>query len=59
MVKTIAEFYVRKCMIENDFSVDDFTVEMRGREGVITDINGDHITLVYDEVNKRVYLKEA
>ena len=35
MVKTIAEFYVRKCMIENDFSVDDFTVEMRVRVSLL------------------------
>ena len=55
--KSIAEYAIRKRLAESGVIMKHFTLEMKGREGTLTDANGDSITLVYDSDQKTVYEK--
>ena len=53
-VKSFAEYAVRKWMAENGMSEKDFSIEMHGREAIVTDSNGDSFNLKYDSLEKAV-----
>lgn len=55
--KSIAEYAIRKRLAESGAFMRHFTLKMEGREGTLTDENGDSITLVYDNEQKLVYEK--
>ena len=55
--KSIAEYAIRKRLAESGAVMRHFTLKMEGREGTLTDENGDSITLVYDNDQKAVYEK--
>lgn len=57
-VKSFAEYAVRQWMAEKGMSEKDFIIKMEGKEAVLTDMNGDTMTLVYDSQQKVVYEKE-
>lgn len=56
--KTIAEYAIRKWLNEEGFALGFFVLRMNENEGVLTDCLGESITLVYDPVEKQVYVKE-
>ena len=56
--RSIAEYAIRKYLAEQDFVMKYFNFTMNGREGTLTDENGDSVTLVYDSARKIVYAKE-
>lgn len=56
--KTIAECAIRRYLIDYGPELAFIDLKMDGREGTITDANGDSLTLVYDSKEKCVYVKE-
>lgn len=56
--KTIAEYYIQK-WVEEHFETENNTLELkvRGREGVLSDRNGDALKLYYNQSTKKVYVK--
>ena len=56
-VKSFAEYAVRQWMNERGLSEKDFSVQMNGREALLTDMNGDSVVLVYDSLQNIVYQK--
>lgn len=56
--KSIAEYAIRRYLAEQGIIMSNFALRMEGREGILTDRNGDSVTLVYDSLQKSVYLKE-
>lgn len=56
--KTIVEYAMRKWMEHEEFSSVYFELEINGYKGTITDHNNEKLKLVYDPINKRVYLDE-
>lgn len=55
--KSIAEYAIRTYLAKRGVILKYFTLKMDGREGILTDKNGDSITLVYDHDQKNVYVK--
>lgn len=53
--KSVAELAIRRHLAELGIPMKHFTLSMDGRVGVLTDENGDSITLEYDSVRKVVY----
>lgn len=56
--KSIAEYAIRRWLMEQSFALEHFRLEMDGNEGMLTDKAGDSLTLVYDGAAKSVYIKE-
>ncbi len=56
--KSIAEYAIRKWLLEQNFVLECFTLTMDGSEGILTDQTGDSMTLVYDSGEKHVFIKE-
>lgn len=56
--RTIAEYAIRRWMAQQGFAEGYFILQMVGEEGIITDKNGDMLTLVYNHEEKCVYVKE-
>ncbi len=56
--KSIAEYAIRKWLLEQNFVLEYFTLTMDGSKGILTDQTGDSMTLVYDSGEKHVYIKE-
>ena len=56
--KSIAEYAIRKWLLEQNFVLECFTLTMYGSKGILTDQTGDSMTLVYDSSEKHVYIKE-
>lgn len=54
MSKTIAEFVIKKWMEENGFVMSEFSVEMNGNIGVITDKTGATMKVEYSPKTKEV-----
>ena len=56
--KTIAEYYIQK-WVEEHIETENNTLELevRGREGVLSDRNGDALKLYYNQSTKKVYVK--
>ncbi len=55
--KTIAEYAMRRWMMDHDFADGYFTLEINGNEGFVRDNIGDSIKLVYDSNEKRVHVE--
>lgn len=53
--KSIAEYAVRRWLLNQGFAMNYFTLNMEGNKGVLEDKNGDKITLVYDGKTGSVY----
>lgn len=53
--KTIAEYVIRKWLIEQNFAVEYFTLTMKGNVGILTDQQGDTLKLIYDPSTKSVH----
>lgn len=56
--KSFAEAAARKWMAENGMSEENFNVLMNGRRALLTDANGDSITLMYDGTTREVTVEE-
>lgn len=56
--KTIAEHAIKKWLWNNGFVATEFTVEINGNVGTITDKTGDSMTVEYDRETKEVRAKE-
>ena len=56
--KSIAEYAIRRWLVEQGFSMESFDLIMDGKEGKLADGQGDSLVLVYDCNTKSVYLKE-
>lgn len=57
--KTIAEYAIRRWLDDQGFAAECFALYMAGDEGILADVNGDSLTLVYDAGTRSVYVKEA
>lgn len=56
--KSIAEYAIRKWLLEQSFVLEHFNLTMNENEGILTDRTGDSMTLIYDSHEKYVYIKE-
>lgn len=54
-VESIAEYAIRRWMLNQEFTMSNFTLTMDGSKGLLTDKNGDKLTLVYDGRTGSVY----
>lgn len=57
-IKTIAEYAIRQWMRNQGFVESAFTLTMYDGKGILMDKNEDTLTLIYDGVEKAVYVKE-
>lgn len=55
--KTIAEYAIRRYLIDQGFQLAFFDLDICENEGAVTDCNGDSLTLVYDNKEKCVHIK--
>ncbi|WP_251205338.1 hypothetical protein [Acetatifactor aquisgranensis] len=56
--KTIAEYAIRRWLVEQGFVAEYFDIEFKGSEAVLADNNGHKLQLVYDHDLRLVYEKE-
>ncbi|MDE6872944.1 MAG: hypothetical protein K2P87_00590 [Lachnospiraceae bacterium] len=56
--RSIAEYAIRRWLVEQGFFMESFGLIMDGKEGKLTDRQGDSLVLVYDCNTKSVYIKE-
>lgn len=56
--KSIAEYAIRKWLLDHNFALECFELKIDGNEGIVTDRNGDSLTFVYDKKSREVYVKE-
>lgn len=56
--KTIAEYAIRKWLIEEGFVMECFDFHMQGNQGILTDQTGESMTLEYISESKSVIVKE-
>lgn len=56
--KTIAEYAIRRYLIDQGFQLAFFDLDMCENEGTVTDCNGDSLTFVYDSKERCVYVKD-
>lgn len=56
--KTIAEYAIRRWLMEQGFAMECFTLSMDGNTGILKDHQGDSLTMVYDSAAKTVCIKE-
>ncbi|MCM1190540.1 MAG: hypothetical protein NC541_14755 [bacterium] len=56
--KSIAEYQIRKYLVQGGLVAEETQIKMIGREALVTDRNGDTMELIYDETTKQVYEKE-
>lgn len=56
--KTIAEYAIRRWLTDQNFALECFRLEMDGNEGILTDRQGEELTLAYDSGTKTVAVKE-
>lgn len=55
--KSIAEYAMRRWMMEQGFMDGRFTLEVNGNDGTVRDRAGDTLALAYNGADKRVYVK--
>lgn len=53
--KTIAEYAIRKWLLEQNFAMEFFELSMAGNKSILTDQTGETMELIYDAVSKTVY----
>lgn len=56
--KTIAEYAIKKWMHDNGFVMSEFSVNISGNNGIITDKVGDILMVEYDRETKSVKTNE-
>lgn len=56
--KSVAEFYIRTWMKEQNLSFEYFTLEVKGNIGIISDKEGGIMKVEYDAKEKKVNAKE-
>lgn len=56
--KTIAEYAIRRWLCEQGLAMEKFSLTMNGSRGVLKDSNGDVLILVYEGIERRVYVEE-
>lgn len=56
--KTIAEYAIRKWLLDQGFVMEYFSLSINGSEAVLTDRNDDTLTLAYDPDTRSVQVKE-
>lgn len=56
--KTIAEYVIRRWLMEQNFAMECFTLTMDGETGTLKDHQGDSLAIVYDPATKEVYIRE-
>ncbi len=56
---SIAEYAIRKWLLEQNFAMSRFALTMNGKRGILTDSNGDTLTLVYDSESGSVYAEDG
>lgn len=56
--KTIAEYAIRKWLIEQNFATEYFDLIVTGNVGTLTDRDQNSMALVYDPGTKSVYIEE-
>lgn len=56
--KSIAEYAIRRFLIEQGFQLSFFDLDMCENQGTLIDCNGDSLTFIYDNEKKCVYTKE-
>lgn len=56
--RTIAEYTIKKWLIEQNFDMECFDLTMDGNEGTLTDQQGDTLKLVYDPSTKSVHISD-
>lgn len=56
--KTIAEYVIRRWLMEQNFAMECFTLTVDGETGTLKDSKGDSLTIVYDPDTKEVYIRE-
>lgn len=56
--KSIAEYAVRRWLLNQGFAMDCFTLTVDGNRGTLKDKNGDTLVLVYDGRTKSVHVQE-
>ncbi len=55
--KSIAEYAIRRWLLNQCFDMNYFKIFMNGNEAEIEDRDGNTMTLVYDDEYKDVYVK--
>ncbi len=53
--ESIAEYAIRRWLLNQSFAMSNFTLTMEGNKGLLEDKNGDRLTLVYDGKSGSVY----
>lgn len=56
--KSIAEYAIRKWLLEQNFAMDFFILTIDGNVGKLSDQAGDSLKLVYDSDLRTVYIDE-
>lgn len=56
--KSIAEYAIRKWLLEQNFVMEFFKLSMEGNKGILTDQTGESMALVYDAGSKSVYIED-
>ncbi len=56
--KTIAEYAIRRWLVEQNFAMECFTLTMDGNTGILKDRQGDSLTMVYDPATRMVCVAE-
>lgn len=56
---SIAEYAMRKWLQNQDLAPGQFSLTLNGRRGILTDPNGDTLTLVYDSDTRSVYAEDG
>lgn len=56
--KSIAEYEIRKWLLEQNFALEFFELSMQGNKGVLKDNTGESMTLVYDADARSLYIED-
>lgn len=56
--KSIAEYAIRKWLIDHEFVMEYFDLEINGNEGLLKDRTGDSMVLRFDPASKEVYVED-
>lgn len=56
--KSIAEYAIRRWLERENFVLSCFELKVSANEGILKDLSGDTLRLVYDGAAKTVYLAE-
>lgn len=57
--KTIAEYAIRRWLLEQGFAMECFSLVMEGNKGELTDRNNDTLILAYDPDTRSVSVQEG